>query len=33
MTQGHEYAGLLDVGPNRIRVFDVYENVRMARHM
>lgn len=29
----YEYAGLCDVGPDRIRAFDVYQNVRMARRL
>jgi len=27
----YEYAALCDVGPERIKAFDVYENVRRAR--
>lgn len=27
----HEYAGLCEVGPERSRAFDIYENIRTAR--
>lgn len=29
----YEYAGLCEVGPERIRAFDVYENVHNARRL
>lgn len=29
----YAYAGLVDVGPDRTRAFDVYENVRNARRV
>ena len=28
----YDYAVLCDVGPDRMLAFDVYQNVRMARH-
>jgi hypothetical protein len=32
-TAWYEYAGLEDVGPDRERAFQVYENVRCARRL
>lgn len=29
----YDYAGLCEVGPERTRAFDVYENVRLARRL
>jgi hypothetical protein len=29
----YAYAGLIDVGPDRTRAFEVYENVRNARRV
>lgn len=29
----YEYAGLVDVGPERTRAFEIYENVRNARRI
>lgn len=29
----YAYAGMLDVGPDRTRAFDVYEKVRLARRV
>lgn len=29
----YAYAGMIDVGPDRIRAFDVYQNVRLARRV
>lgn len=29
----YEYAGLIDVGDERTRAFDVYQNVRQARRV
>jgi hypothetical protein len=32
-TAWYEYAALLDVGPDRTRAFNVYENIRQARRL
>lgn len=29
----YEYAGMIDVGQDRIRAFEVYENLRLARRV